>query len=91
MIARVLLRSTDNLTVMVGLLLFQTQRFEQDWGIITAGAVLATLPGAVDLHPCPEVRDQRSHVGGREGLTRRVGRSAAIPDDRGVRPYNRQP
>jgi ABC-type maltose transport system permease subunit len=43
-IARVLLRSTDSLTVMVGLLLFQTQRFEQDWGIITAGAVLATLP-----------------------------------------------
>ena len=43
-IARVLLRSTDNLTVMLGLLLFQTQRFEQDWGIITAGAVLATLP-----------------------------------------------
>jgi arabinogalactan oligomer / maltooligosaccharide transport system permease protein len=43
-IARVLLRRTDNLTVMVGLLLFQTQRFEQDWGIITAGAVLATIP-----------------------------------------------
>lgn len=43
-IARVLLRSNDNLTVMVGLLLFQTQRFEQDWGIITAGAVLASLP-----------------------------------------------
>ena len=43
-IARVMLRSTDNLTVIVGLLLFQTQRFEQDWGIITAGAVLATLP-----------------------------------------------
>jgi arabinogalactan oligomer/maltooligosaccharide transport system permease protein len=43
-IARVLLRSTDNLTVMVGLQLFQTMRFEQDWGVITAGAVLATLP-----------------------------------------------
>lgn len=43
-IARVLLRSTENLTVMVGLLLFQTLRFEQDWGIITAGAVLASLP-----------------------------------------------
>jgi arabinogalactan oligomer/maltooligosaccharide transport system permease protein len=43
-IARVLLRSNDNLTVMVGLLLFQTQRFEQDWGIIIAGAVLASLP-----------------------------------------------
>jgi ABC-type maltose transport system permease subunit len=43
-IARVILRSTDNLTVMVGLQLFQTMRFEQDWGVITAGAVLATLP-----------------------------------------------
>jgi ABC-type maltose transport system permease subunit len=43
-IARVLLKSTDKLTVMVGLLLFQTLRFEQDWGIITAGAVIAALP-----------------------------------------------
>jgi ABC-type maltose transport system permease subunit len=43
-IARVLLRSTDKLTVMVGLLLFQTDRFDQDWGIITAGAVMAALP-----------------------------------------------
>jgi len=43
-IARVLLRSTDKLTVMVGLQLFQTDRFDQDWGVITAGAVLATLP-----------------------------------------------
>ena len=51
MIARVLLRSTDNLTVMVGLLLFQTQRFEQDWGIITAGAVLATLPVVIIYIP----------------------------------------
>ena len=31
-IARVMLRSTDNLTVMVGLLLFQTQRFEAGLG-----------------------------------------------------------
>src|SRR6266508_1230186 len=43
-IARVVLRSTDNLTVMVGLLLFQTSRFEQDWGVITAGAVLRRCP-----------------------------------------------
>lgn len=43
-IARVLLKSTEDLTVMVGLLLFQTVRFDQDWGIITAGAVLASLP-----------------------------------------------
>ncbi len=43
-IARVLLKSTDQLTVMVGLMLFQTSRFDQDWGIITAGAVMAALP-----------------------------------------------
>jgi len=43
-IARVLLRNSDQLTVMVGLMLFQTVRFEQDWGVITAGAVLASLP-----------------------------------------------
>jgi arabinogalactan oligomer/maltooligosaccharide transport system permease protein len=43
-IARVILRSTDQLTVMVGLMLFQTVRFEQDWGVITAGAVLASVP-----------------------------------------------
>lgn len=43
-IARVLLKNTDKLTVMVGLMLFQTSRFDQDWGIITAGAVMAALP-----------------------------------------------
>lgn len=43
-IARVLLQSSDQLTVMVGLMLFQTTRFDQDWGIITAGAVMAALP-----------------------------------------------
>ena len=34
-IARVLLRSTEKPIVMVGLLLFQTLRFEQDRGVIT--------------------------------------------------------
>lgn len=43
-IARVLLRSSDKLTVMVGLMLFQTDRFDQDFGMITAGAVLAAIP-----------------------------------------------
>ncbi len=43
-IARVLLKSSDKLTVMVGLMLFQTDRFDQDFGTITAGAVLAALP-----------------------------------------------
>ncbi|MEP7293341.1 MAG: ABC transporter permease subunit [Chloroflexota bacterium] len=43
-IARVLLKSSDQLTVMVGLQLFQTDRFNQDFGMITAGAVLAAIP-----------------------------------------------
>lgn len=43
-IARVILKSSDQLTVMVGLMLFQTDRFDQDFGMITAGAVLAAIP-----------------------------------------------
>ncbi|MBN2471775.1 MAG: sugar ABC transporter permease [Anaerolineae bacterium] len=43
-IARVLLKSSEKLTVMVGLMLFQTDRFDQDFGMITAGAVLAAIP-----------------------------------------------
>ena len=43
-IARILLKSADQLTVMVGLMLFRTDRFDQDFGVITAGAVMAALP-----------------------------------------------
>jgi len=43
-IARVLLKSMDKLTVMVGLMLFQTIRFDVDFGMITAGAVIAAIP-----------------------------------------------
>jgi len=43
-IARVLLKSADKLTVMVGLQLFQTDRFDQDFGMITAGAMIAAIP-----------------------------------------------
>lgn len=43
-IARVLLKSMDKLTVMVGLFLFRSDRFDQDFGMITAGAVLAAIP-----------------------------------------------
>ncbi|MBN1565773.1 MAG: sugar ABC transporter permease [Anaerolineae bacterium] len=43
-IARVLLKSSEKLTVMVGIQLFQTDRFDQDFGMITAGAVLAAIP-----------------------------------------------
>lgn len=35
MIARVLFKSSDNLAVMVGLMLFQTDRFDRDFGMIT--------------------------------------------------------
>jgi len=43
-IAKVLLKSSDKLTVMVGLMLFQTDRFDRDFGMITAGAVIAAIP-----------------------------------------------
>ena len=43
-IARVLLKSADKLTVMVGLNLFQTVRFDVDFGMLTAGAVIAAIP-----------------------------------------------
>jgi arabinogalactan oligomer/maltooligosaccharide transport system permease protein len=43
-IARVLLKTSDQLTVMVGLFLFRSDRFDVDYGKITAGAVLAALP-----------------------------------------------
>ena len=43
-IARILLKSADQLTVMVGLMLFRSDRFDQDFGVITAGAVMAAIP-----------------------------------------------
>jgi arabinogalactan oligomer / maltooligosaccharide transport system permease protein len=43
-IARVILKSADQLTVMVGLMLFRSDRFDQDFGVITAGAVMAAIP-----------------------------------------------
>jgi ABC-type maltose transport system permease subunit len=43
-IARILLKSADKLTVMPGLMLFGTIRFDVDFGRITAGAVIAALP-----------------------------------------------
>jgi arabinogalactan oligomer/maltooligosaccharide transport system permease protein len=43
-IARVLLKSSDKLTVMVGIMLYQSDRFDRDFGMITAGAVLAAIP-----------------------------------------------
>lgn len=41
---RVLLQSADQLPIMVGLYLFQSADYAQNWGIFTAGAVVAALP-----------------------------------------------
>ncbi|HEX2619805.1 MAG TPA: sugar ABC transporter permease [Phototrophicaceae bacterium] len=41
---RVLLQSADQLTVMVGLYLFQSADYAQNWGVFTAGAIVAALP-----------------------------------------------
>ncbi len=41
---RVLLSSADKLTIMVGLYLFQSADYAQNWGVFTAGAIVAALP-----------------------------------------------
>lgn len=43
-IARVIIQSMDKLTVMVGLNLFTTIRFNVDFGMLTAGAIIAAIP-----------------------------------------------
>jgi ABC-type maltose transport system permease subunit len=43
-VARVLLKTADKLTVMVGIMLFRSDRFDQDFGVITAGSVMAAIP-----------------------------------------------
>ena len=67
-IARVLLKSSENLTVMVGLMLFQTDRFDQDFGMITAGAVLAAIPIILIYIPLAEIRHRRPDGGFGERL-----------------------
>lgn len=44
LLARILLKSTDSLTVMVGLYILQANQFAQNWGLFTAGALLAAVP-----------------------------------------------
>ena len=44
LLARVLLKSTDSFTVMVGLYQLQAQQFATNWGVFCAGAVLAAIP-----------------------------------------------
>ena len=41
---RVVLQSSEQLTIMVGLYFFQSADYAQNWGIFTAGAVVAALP-----------------------------------------------
>jgi arabinogalactan oligomer/maltooligosaccharide transport system permease protein len=43
-IARVIIQTMDKLTVIVGLNLFTTIRFDVDFGMLTAGAIVAALP-----------------------------------------------
>jgi len=43
-IANLLLRGNDKITVMVGIFQFTQQRFDTNWGIVTAGTILAALP-----------------------------------------------
>lgn len=43
-LARVLLKSTENYTLMVGLQIFTSGQFSQKWGQFTAGALLGALP-----------------------------------------------
>lgn len=44
LLARVLLKSTEQYTIMVGLQIFTSGQFSQKWGQFTAGALLAALP-----------------------------------------------
>ena len=43
-LARVLLRSNDTYTLMVGLQVFAGAQFQQRWGVFAAGALLGALP-----------------------------------------------
>jgi len=43
-IANLLLKGNDKVTVMVGIYQFTQQRFDTNWGIVTAGTVMAAIP-----------------------------------------------
>jgi ABC-type maltose transport system permease subunit len=43
-LARVLLRSNETYTLMVGLQIFAGAQFQQRWGVFAAGALLGALP-----------------------------------------------
>jgi len=43
-ISNLLLKGNENITVMVGIYQFTQQRFDTNWGIVTAGTILAAIP-----------------------------------------------
>lgn len=43
-LARVLLKTTEQYTLMVGLQIFTSARFDQRWGVFAAGALIGALP-----------------------------------------------
>ncbi|MCL2270757.1 MAG: ABC transporter permease subunit [Treponema sp.] len=46
-IANLLLKGNDKITVMVGIFQFTQERFNTNWGIVTAGTVIAAIPAVV--------------------------------------------
>jgi ABC-type maltose transport system permease subunit len=46
-IANLLLKGNDKVTVMVGIYQFTQQRFNTNWGVVTAGTILAAIPALV--------------------------------------------
>lgn len=44
LLARVILRSTNQYTVMVGLWVFISDQFSQNWGVFAAGGLMAAIP-----------------------------------------------
>jgi arabinogalactan oligomer/maltooligosaccharide transport system permease protein len=47
LLARILLKSSENFTVMVGLYQLQANQFATNWGVFCAGAILAAIPVVV--------------------------------------------
>jgi ABC-type maltose transport system permease subunit len=43
-LARVILQDTQKFTLMVGLYMFISDRFSQNWGVFAAGSLLGSLP-----------------------------------------------
>jgi ABC-type maltose transport system permease subunit len=46
-ISNLLLKGNDKVTVMAGIYMFTQQRFDTNWGIVTAGTVMAAIPVVV--------------------------------------------